>query len=140
MLTTGLVSACSTNTETAQTKADTTRAVIASDSPASVQPGPDVERLLQGNWQSLSDPDDTFTINGPKRIISSNGQPSLTLAFAYVADCGGLVCNNRESRYGCFTTAGQFDIDCQAIVHISATELEVTQGDTGSTIRYRKKP
>lgn len=96
--------------------------------------------MLQGRWQSLSDPYDTFTINGSKRTISFEGQPSLTLTFAYVADCGGTVCNNRKSRFGCFTTTGKFDIDCQAIVHISATDIELTQGNTGNTSRYRKKP
>lgn len=140
VLTIGLVSACSTTTETSKTNLDSARSVGSSDSVAPVQPGSDVERLLQGNWQSLSDPDDTFTIDGPRRISIANGQPPLTLAFAYMADCGGSVCANRESRYGCFTTAGEFDIDCQAILAISATELTVSQGNTGQTVRYQKKP
>ena len=49
----------------------------------------------------------------------------------------GNACAGKKSKYGCMTTAGQFDIDCQGIINMSATELELTQGETG-TIRYKR--
>jgi hypothetical protein len=99
---------------------------------------PDVAKLLQGNWQSVSDPKSKFTIKGTSLITYYDGQKRTTDTFAYVADCGGTACAGQKGKYGCFTTAGQFDIDCQGIINISATDLEVTQGTTGKTIRYKR--
>ncbi|MBO0948180.1 hypothetical protein [Fibrella forsythiae] len=99
---------------------------------------PDVVTLLQGKWQSVDDPKAAFTVNGTSLTTYDKGQKRVTNTFAYVADCGGNACNGQKSKYGCFTTAGEFDIDCQSIVAISATNLEVTQGATGKTIRYRR--
>ncbi len=106
---------------------------------ADVKPGPAVERLLQGSWQNLTDTGDTFTVNGATLRIAHTNQQPLSLAFVYVANCGGNVCAIPKSRYGCFTTAGEFDIDCQSIVAISNTELTITQGNAGKTVRYRRK-
>lgn len=138
----GLTVACATNTDTTDTAGATTTSTpqATTHDTAPVRPGPAVERLLQGTWQSLTDPSDTFTITGAKKIITPAGKPSLTLAFTYVPDCGGTVCALPNSGFGCFTTAGAFDIDCQTIVAISATELAVTNGNAGDTLRYRRKP
>jgi hypothetical protein len=102
------------------------------------EPTSDVAKLLQGSWQAVDDPKMSFVIKGASLITYDDGQKRTTDKFAYVADCGGNACADKQGKYGCFTTAGQFDIDCQAIVNISATELDVTQGSTGQTIRYRR--
>ena len=101
-------------------------------------PVPDVMHMLQGSWQAVDDPKTSFAIKGSALTTYYDGQKRLTNTFAYVADCGGNACSGHKSKYGCFTTAGEFDIDCQAIINISATELNVTQGTTGKTIRYRR--
>jgi len=101
-------------------------------------PVADVATMLQGKWQSVEDPKAVFAINGSALTTYYDGQKRLTNTFAYVADCGGTACSGQKSKYGCFTTAGKFDIDCQSIVNISASELEVTQGATGKTIRYKR--
>jgi hypothetical protein len=97
-----------------------------------------VAALLQGSWQAVDDPKSGFVIRGSILTTSHEGQQRVTSTFTYVADCGGTACNGKAGTYGCFTTAGEFDIDCQGIVNLSATVLEVTQGSTGKTIRYRR--
>ena len=101
-------------------------------------PIPDVVTMLQGKWQAVDDPKAVFAIKGSALTTYYEGQKRLTNTFAYVADCGGNACSGQKSKYGCFTTAGKFDIDCQSIINISATELEVSQGVSGKTIRYRR--
>lgn len=103
-----------------------------------INPVPDVMNMLQGSWQSVEDPKAVFSIRGSALTTYYDGQKRLTNTFAYVADCGSTACSDQKSKYGCFTTAGEFDIDCQAIVALSATELNVMQGTTGKTIRYRR--
>ena len=101
-------------------------------------PVPDVTNMLQGKWQGVDDPKAVFAIKGSAITTYYDGQKRVTNTFAYVADCGGNACSGQKGKYGCFTTAGKFDIDCQSIINISATELDVTQGTTGKTIRYRR--
>lgn len=101
-------------------------------------PVPAVVNRLQGSWQAVEDSKIVFSIRGSALTTYYDGRKKLTNAFAYVADCGGTACSGQKSKYGCFTTAGEFDIDCQAIVAISATELTVTQGATGRTMRYKR--
>ena len=101
-------------------------------------PVADVANLLQGKWQAVEDPKAAFAIKGSALTTYYDGQKRVTNTFAYVADCGGNACSGQKSKYGCFTTAGKFDIDCQSIINISATELEVTQGVSGKTIRYKR--
>ena len=101
-------------------------------------PVPDVVTMLQGKWQGVDDPKAVFAIKGSALTTYYEGQKRLTNTFAYVADCGGTACSSQKGKYGCFTTAGKFDIDCQSIINISATELEVSQGTTGKTIRYKR--
>ena len=113
-------------------KADDAGATTATD------PVPDVTNMLQGKWQGVDDPKTVFAVKGSALTTYYDGQKRLTETFAYVADCGGNACRGRKGKYGCFTTAGEFDIDCQSIINISATELEVTQGTTGKTIRYKR--
>ena len=113
-------------------KADDAGATTAAD------PVPDVANTLQGKWQAVDDPKTVFAVKGSALTTYYDGQKRVTNTFAYVADCGGNACSGRKSKYGCFTTAGEFDIDCQSIINLSATELEVTQGVSGKTIRYRR--
>jgi hypothetical protein len=113
-------------------KLEATEATTATD------PVMDVVTMLQGKWQAIGDPKAVFVIKGSVLTTSYDGQERVTNTFAYVADCGGNACSGRKSKYGCFTTAGEFDIDCQSIITISATELEVTQGVSGKTIRYKR--
>lgn len=102
------------------------------------QSGQDVPTLLAGTWQRVDDPTDRFTIEGKTLTRSTNGKKGLALAFTYVADCGGTACAGHDSPYGCLTTAGEFDIDCQTIAVITATDLALSVGTTDTVARYRK--
>ena len=123
---------CSIPNLVIQAPADDAGATTAAD------PVPDVANTLQGKWQAVDDPKTVFAVKGSALTTYYDGQKRLTNTFAYVADCGGNACSGQKSKYGCFTTAGKFDIDCQSIINLSATELEVTQGVSGKTIRYRR--
>lgn len=110
----------------------------AAEATTTAAPVPDVTNLLQGSWQAVEDPKAVFSIKGVILTTYYDSQKRTTETFTYVADCGGNACSGQKSKYGCFTTAGKFDIDCQSLITISATELEVTQGTTGKTIRYKR--
>jgi|GEM_PF-150607 len=101
-------------------------------------PVPDVVTMLQGKWQAVDDPKAVFAIKDSTLTTYYEGKKRVTNTFAYVADCGGNACSGRKGKYGCFTTAGEFDIDCQSIFSLSATELEVSQGVSGKIVRYRR--
>ncbi|MEZ0485269.1 hypothetical protein [Fibrella aquatica] len=110
----------------------------ATETTTSTDAAPAVLTMIQGTWQSVDDPRTTFTIKGSALTTYYDRQKRLTEVFTYEADCGGNACAGKKSTYGCFTTAGKFDIDCQMIVAISETTLQVTQGADGKTILYRR--
>lgn len=105
---------------------------------ATTTPAADVPALLQGRWQAQNQTDETVTIVDKAMTLYVANQKRLTRTFTYLPNCGGNACGSQQSTYGCFTTAGEFDIDCQTIVALSATEMTVVQGASGTPIRYRK--
>jgi len=108
---------------------------VAGESSAS---GSNVPTMLAGTWQSVDDPKEHFTLDGKTLTRYYEGKKRLALTFAYVPNCEGVACAGRQSPYGCITTAGQFDIDCQTIGVITDTELALSVGSTEQFARYRK--
>jgi len=98
----------------------------------------DVPTRLMGTWTSVDDPNESFAIAGKTLTRYYDGKKRLALTVAYVPDCKGTACAGRQSPYGCLTTAGQFDIDCQTIGVITHTELALSVGSTEQVARYRK--
>jgi hypothetical protein len=98
----------------------------------------DVPTMLMGSWQRVDDPKERFVIAGKTLTQYYDGKKGPVQTFAYVPDCGGTACAGHQGPYGCLTTAGQFDIDCQTIGVITTTELTLSVGTTGSTTRYQK--
>ncbi len=96
------------------------------------------QAMLQGSWQAVHDAKEVLLIEGPTLTVFYDGQKRVTRALAYMTHCSETVCIDRKSKYGCITTSGEFDIDCQMIVNITNTALEITQGSTSKTIHYRK--
>jgi hypothetical protein len=88
----------------------------------------------------VSDPNQVVEINDTLITDYTKGEKQLTRTFAYVADCSQAGCIGEKSPYGCFTTAGQFDVDCRTIVALSATRLDITLGgSTGEIAHYMKQ-
>lgn len=99
----------------------------------------DAATLLQGKWQSADDPKSSMEIAGKTIINTYDGKQIDSRTFEYVADCSGNACAGGSGKSGCFTSAGQFDIECYSIVSLSATEMEVSMvGATGKTLKYSK--
>ncbi|MBC7570693.1 MAG: hypothetical protein H7319_13280 [Spirosoma sp.] len=111
---------------------------VAGESAASGVSGSDVPTMLAGTWDSLDDPKERFTIDGKTLTRYYDGKKLLALTLTYLPNCKGGACEGRQSPYGCITTAGQFDIDCQTIGVITDTELALSMGSTEKFARYRK--
>ena len=99
----------------------------------------DAASLLQGKWQSAEDPKSTFEIAGTSLVQYYDGQNLGARKFEFSADCGGNACAGGAGNKGCYTSAGEMDIECYSIVSISETALETSMvGATGNTLKYNK--
>lgn len=95
--------------------------------------------MLQGKWQSLDDAKSFFEIQGTSLIHSYDGQKMDARIFEFSADCSGNACAGGASDYGCYTSAGEMDIECYSIISITDSELQVSvAGGRGNTLRYKK--
>ncbi|MEY4926186.1 MAG: hypothetical protein RI894_622 [Bacteroidota bacterium] len=104
-----------------------------------VAPSGDVAKMLEGKWQSVEDAKAVKEIGGGKIVDIYEGKKMTTNKFEFSADCSGNACAEGKTAKGCFSSAGEFDIECFSVINVSDTELEVSLvGGAGKSNHYKK--
>jgi hypothetical protein len=128
-----LVACNNSSSETQQAPQDTTATAPVQEA------APDVMTLIKGKWQAVEDANSVVEISDATFTLFYEGAKMETRQFTYVSDCKSDACPNAGSEYGCFTSAGEFDVECYTIVSVSETDLEVSlAGGTGQSLTYKK--
>lgn len=127
--------ACNNETKAPTENAAETTAKI-SEAPATAT---DAAKLLIGKWQSVEDAKSVIEIADATITDVYDGKKTPARKFAYSADCSNVACVGVKSIMGCFTSAGEVDIECFSVVKVNATDLETSMaGGRGNTNHYKK--
>lgn len=125
------------NSET-KVPAESTNQPAAANTEAAITTA-DAAKLLIGKWQSVEDVKSVVEIADATITDTYDGKKAPARKFVYTADCSNAACAGAKGAMGCFTSAGDVDIECFNVVKVNATELETSMaGGRGNTNHYKR--
>ena len=99
---------------------------------------------MLGKWQSTQDPKSAIEIKDGLYISSYEGKVMGKNAYEFHAVCADTICNAGQlgtdvSGTSCFTSRGEFDIDCYVVLKADAQNLEISMiGGDGSALAFKR--
>ncbi len=127
--------ACNSETKAPVENAAETTAKV-SEAPATAT---DAAKMLIGKWQSVEDAKSVVEIAEATITDTYDGKKTPARKFAYFPDCSNVACAGAKGAMGCYTSAGEVDIECFNVVKVDATVLETSMaGGRGNTNHYKR--